>query len=112
LLHDVNDVYHISDMNPLCSLCKVELETDEEDKEKMVCPSCTAVYMPAKEMMEYSDDESVGSIHDDEMPELTGAGGALGIELATDETDPSMIDMLYKDPKNKPSQGTGTESWD
>jgi hypothetical protein len=100
------------EMIALCSLCKVELKTNEQDKDKMVCPSCNAVYMPIKEMMEYSDDDAVGSIHDDEMPELTGAGGSIGLETTDDEHDPSIIDMLYKDPKNKPTEGAATESWD
>jgi hypothetical protein len=97
-------------MKPLCSVCHTIL--NEEKDGEAVCSSCGAVYRPSSEIIEYQEDD-FSSSHSDEFPEVTGTGGgSSGIMMAKDAQDPSIIDALYKDPKKKPNDGWGAESWD
>ena len=97
-------------MKPLCSVCHTVL--NEEKDGKATCGYCGAVYYPSKEIIEYKEDD-FSSSHSDEFPEVTGTGGgSSGIMMAGDEQDPDLTSLLYKDPKKKPNEGWGVESWD
>ena len=94
---------------PFCSICNTKLEQD--NKEDWKCPSCKAVYH-SFEQMKYEDEFT--SSHEDEFPELGGhnIGGASPLESGDEETDGSIIDQLYKDPRKKPNQGEGANTWE
>ena len=97
-------------MKPLCSLCKVVLIEGSQDSESE-CPNCHAIYYLDKEIIEYEDDDFCSS-HSDELPELGGIDSGPGIMAATEEEDPSLLDELYKKPRNVPNRGENASQLD
>jgi len=57
------------------------------------------------------EDELVTS-HTDENPELGEDAAGAGLVAADDNSDPPMIDQLYRSGKYKPREGQYTERWD
>ena len=94
-------------MKPICSICRIVLSTTETEGE-YVCPTCSAVYYPDRQLVEY-EGAKLQSAHADEMPELAGTGGN-PIMMAGEEQDPELTSMLYKDPRKKPNMGEN--AWD
>ena len=97
-------------MNPYCSICTdTPLEENKETGE-FKCPSCQAVYHKESEIMKYQDQVSFS--HDDEFPEQAGVStDAVPLLAGDDDSDPSLLSQLYKDPKTKPNEGHA-EKWD
>ena len=83
----------------------------DEEERVFECTNCHAVYHEQREIMRYEDEIHVAA--EEEQPELSGVSTAgSGLMPADDETDPSLIDQLYKSARHKPNEGEGAESWD